>query len=123
MLTTTGILIMTAYTVGMLYSVVYDKLRTPSQRIGKILLSIGEGILLYTGSLWFVVLSLGMIALSATMLMFNPALKEVLRWELARTAMATGKFMTVNAVIALTVVVTSTGVIVLYGVMTTWGIA
>ena len=29
MLTTTGIVIMTAYTVGMLYSVVYDKTRRP----------------------------------------------------------------------------------------------
>ena len=76
MLTTTGIIIMTAYTVTMLYSVVYDKLRTPTQRLGKILLSIGEGILLYQASIWFLVLSLSMIALSVTALMFNPTAKE-----------------------------------------------
>ena len=123
MLTTTGIIIMTAYTVGMLYSVVNDTTRKTSQRIGKALLSIGEGILLYTGSIWFVTLSLGAIALSATMLMFNPALKEVLRWELIRIAAASGKYTSVNAVIALTVVVTSAMVLGLYGVMVTWGIA
>ena len=107
MLTTTGIIVMTIYTVTMLYSVVNDKLRTPIQRVGKILLSIGEGILLYTGSVWFLILSLSAIALSSAMLMFNPALKEVLRWELARTTAASGKQVSVNAVIALTVVMTS----------------
>ena len=123
MLTTTGIIIMTIYTVTMLYSVVNDKLRTPIQRVGKILLSIGEGILLYTGSVWFLILSLSAIALSSAMLMFNPALKEVLRWELARTTAASGKQVSVNAVIALTVVMTSAMVLALYGVMVTWGIA
>ena len=123
MLTTTGIIIMTAYTVGMLYSVVYDTTRKTSQRIGKILLSIGEGILLYTGSVWFLILSLSAIALSSAMLMFNPALKEVLRWELARTTAASGKQVSVNAVIALTVVMTSAMMIGLYGAMVTWGIA
>tara|TARA_R110000782_G_scaffold186113_1_gene276196 strand:+ start:426 stop:797 length:372 start_codon:yes stop_codon:yes gene_type:complete len=123
MLTTTGIIVMTIYTVTMLYSVVSDTTRKTSQRIGKILLSIGEGILLYTGSIWFLILSLSAIALSSAMLMFNPALKEVLRWELARTAAASGKYVSVNAVIALTVVMTSAMVIGLYGVMTTWGIA
>ena len=123
MLTTTGIIVMTIYTVTMLYSVVSDTTRKTSQRIGKILLSIGEGILLYTGSVWFLILSLSAIALSSTMLMFNPALKEKLQWELARTAAASGKYVSVNAVIALTVVMTSAMVIGLYGVMTTWGIA
>ena len=123
MLTTTGIIVMTVYTVTMLYSVVNDTTRKTSQRIGKILLSIGEGILLYTGSIWFLVLSLSAIALSSTMLMFNPALKEVLQWELARTTAASGKQVSVNAVIALTVVMTSAMMIGLYGVMSTWGIA
>ena len=123
MLTTTGIIVMTAYTVTMLYSVVTDTTRKTSQRIGKILLSIGEGILLYTGSIWFVILSLGAIALSTIALMFNPALKEKLQWELARTAAATGKYLSVNSVIGLTVVMTSAMVLGLYGVMTTWGIA
>ena len=123
MLTTTGIIVMTLYTVTMLYSVVNDKLRTPIQRVGKILLSIGEGILLYTGSIWFLILSLSAIALSSAMLMFNPALKEVLRWELARTTAASGKQVSVNAVIALTVVMTSAMMLALYGVMVTWGIA
>ena len=123
MLTTTGIIVMTIYTVTMLYSVVSDTTRKTSQRIGKILLSIGEGILLYTGSIWFLILSLSAIALSSAMLMFNLALKEVLRWELARTTAASGKQVSVNAVIALTVVVTSAMVLGLYGVMTTWGIA
>ena len=123
MLTTTGIIVMTTYTVTMLYSVVTDTTRKTSQRIGKVLLSIGEGILLYTGSIWFLILSLGAIALSSTMLMFNPALKEKLQWELARTAAASGKYLSVNAVIALTVVMTSAMVLGLYGVMTTWGIA
>ena len=123
MLTTTGIIVMTVYTVTMLYSVATDTTRKTSQRIGKILLSIGEGILLYTGSIWFLVLSLSAIALSSTMLMFNPALKEVLQWELARTTAASGKCLSVNAVIALTVVMTSAMVLGLYGVMSTWGIA
>ena len=124
MLTTTGIIVMTVYTVTMLYSVATDTTRKTSQRIGKILLSIGEGILLYTGSIWFLVLSLSAIALSSTMLMFNPALKEVLQWELARTTTASGKQqVSVNAVIALTVVMTSAMMIGLYGVMSTWGIA
>ena len=123
MLTTTGIIVMTVYTVTMLYSVTTDTSRKTSQRIGKILLSIGEGILLYTGSIWFLVLSLSAIALSSAMLMFNPALKEVLRWELARTTAASGKQVSVNAVIALTVVMTSAMMIGLYGVMSTWGIA
>ena len=123
MLTTTGIIVMTVYTVTMLYSVVTDTTRKTSQRIGKVLLSIGEGILLYTGSIWFVTLSLGAIALSTTALMFNPALKEKLQWELARTAAATGKHLSVNSVIGLTVVMTSAMVLGLYGVMTTWGIA
>ena len=122
MLTTTGIIVMTVYTVTMLYSVATDTTRKTSQRIGKILLSIGEGILLYTGSIWFLVLSLSAIALSSTMLMFNPALKEVLQWELARTTAASGKQVSVNAVIALTVVMTSAMMIGLYGVMSTWGI-
>jgi len=123
MLTTTGIIVMTAYTVTMLYSVVTDTTRKTSQRIGKALLSIGEGILLYTGSIWFVTLSLGAIALSTIALMYNPALKETLRWELARQAAASGKYLSVNSVIALTVVMTSAMVLGLYGVMTTWGIA
>ena len=123
MLTTTGIIVMTVYTVTMLYSVVNDTTRKTSQRIGKILLSVGEGILLYTGSIWFLILSLSAIALSSTMLMFNPALKEKLQWELARTTAASGKCLSVNAVIALTVVMTSAMVLGLYGVMSTWGIA
>ena len=123
MLTTTGIIIMTAYTVGMLYSVVYDKLRTPSQRIGKILLSIAEGILLYTGSLWFLVLSLGMIALSALSVMASTDAKEFLRWELARMAATGSKPWSVNATVAGAVAATSVGVIALYGTMVTWGIA
>ena len=123
MLTTTGIIIMTAYTVTMLYSVVYDKLRTPTQRLGKILLSIGEGILLYTGSIWFLVLSLSMIALSALSIYTSPAAKEYLRWELARVAEAGGRQLSVNAAVALAVGATSIGVLVLYGTMVTWGVA
>ena len=123
MLTTTGIVIMTAYTVGMLYSVVYDKMRTPTQRVGKVLLSVGEGILLYTGSIWFVILSLSMIALSALSVMISPAAKEYLRWELARIAASGGKPWGVNATVAVTALATSAGVLALYGVMTTWGIA
>ena len=123
MLTPIGILIMTAYTVGMLYSVVYDKMRTPTQRVGKVLLSIGEGILLYTGSIWFVILSLSMIALSALSVMISPAAKEYLRWELARLAAAGGKPWSVNATVAVTAAATSLGVLGLYGTMLTWGIA
>jgi len=123
MLTTTGIVIMTLYTVGMLYSVVYDKLRTPTQRLGKILLSIGEGILLYQASIWFLVLSLSMIALSALSIYTSPAAKEYLRWELARVAEAGGRQLSVNAAVALAVGATSIGVLVLYGTMVTWGIA
>jgi len=123
MLTTTGILIMTAYTVGMLYSVVYDKMRTPTQRVGKVLLSIGEGILLYTGSIYFVALSLSMIALSVAAIYASPSAKEYLRWELTRIAAAGGKPMSVNATVALTAGATTVGVLALYGVMVTWGIA
>jgi len=123
MLTTTGIVIMTAYTVGMLYSVVYDKLRTPTQRLGKILLSIGEGILLYQASIWFLVLSLSMIALSALSIYTSPAAKEYLRWELARVAEAGGRQLSVNAAVAIAVGATSIGVLVLYGTMVTWGVA
>lgn len=123
MLTTTGVLIMTAYTVGMLYSVVYDKTRRPVQRVGKALLSIGEGILLYTASIWFVVLSLSIIALSVATLMTSPAAKEYLRWELTRQAAMGGKPMSVNMVVALAAGATTLGVITLYGVMATWGVA
>ncbi len=123
MLTTTGILIMTAYTVGMLYSVVSDKLRTPTQRVGKVLLSIGEGILLYTGSIYFLVLSLSMIALSVASLYASPSAKEYLRWELTRIAAAGGKPMSVNATVALAAGATTVGVLGLYGAMVTWGIA
>jgi len=123
MLTTTGIVIMTLYTVGMLYSVVYDKLRTPTQRLGKILLSIGEGILLYQASIWFLVLSLSMIALSALSIYTSPAAKEYLRWELARVAEAGGRQLSVNAAVAIAVGATSIGVLVLYGTMVTWGVA
>ena len=123
MLTTTGIVIMTLYTVGMLYSVVYDKLRTPTQRLGKILLSIGEGILLYQASIWFLVLSLSMIALSALSIYTSPAAKEYLRWELARVAEAGGRQLSVNAAVAIVVGATSIGVLVLYGTMVTWGVA
>jgi hypothetical protein len=123
MLTTTGIVIMTLYTVGMLYSVVYDKLRTPTQRLGKILLSIGEGILLYQASIWFLVLSLSMIALSALSIYTSPAAKEYLRWELARVAEAGGHSLSVNKAVAFAALATSAGVLALYGAMVTWGIA
>ena len=123
MLTTTGAVIMTAYTVGMLYSVVYDKTRRPVQRVGKILLSIGEGILLYQASIWFLIISLSMIALSILSIYASPAAKEYLRWELARIAAAGGKPMSVNATVAVTALATSAGVLALYGVMATWGIA
>ena len=123
MLTTTGIIIMTAYTVGMLYSVVNDTTRKTSQRIGKILLSIGEGILLYTGSIWFIVLSLSMIAISALSIMTSTVAKEYIHWELTRIAASGGRQLSVNTVVAGTAVATSLGVVALYGVMTTWGIA
>jgi len=123
MLTTTGIIIMTAYTVGMLYSVVYDKMRTPTQRVGKVLLSVGEGILLYTGSIYFVILSLSMIALSVLSVLTSPSAKEYLRWELARITAAGGKPLSVNATVAVTALATSAGVLALYGTMVTWGIA
>ena len=123
MLTTTGIIIMTTYTVGMLYSVVNDTTRRTSQRIGKILLSIGEGILLYTGSVWFLVLSLSMIAISALSIMTSTVAKEYIHWELARIAASGGRQLSVNTVVGGTAVATSLGVVALYGVMTTWGIA
>ena len=123
MLTTTGIIIMTAYTVGMLYSVVNDTTRKTSQRIGKILLSIGEGILLYTGSIWFIALSLSMIAISALSIMTSTVAKEYLHWELARIAASGGRQLSVNTVVGGPAVATSLGVVALYGVMTTWGIA
>ena len=123
MLTPIGIIIMTAYTVGMLYSVVYDKMRTPTQRVGKVLLSVGEGILLYTGSIWFVILSLSMIALSVLSVLTSTAAKEYLRWELSRLAAAGGNPWGVNTTVAATALATSAGVLALYGVMTTWGIA
>ena len=123
MLTTTGIIIMTAYTVGMLYSVVNDKLRTPTQRVGKVLLSIGEGILLYTGSIYFLALSLSMIALSVLSIYASPAAKEYLRWELTRIAAAGGHSLSVNKAVALAALATTAGVLALYGTMVTWGIA
>ena len=123
MLTLTGALIMTGYTTAMLWSIRNDKLRTPTQRLGKILLSIGEGILLYQASIYFVVLSLSMIALSALSIYTSPAAKEYLRWELARVAEAGGRQLSVNAAVALAVGATSIGVLVLYGTMVTWGIA
>ena len=123
MLTPIGIVIMTAYTVGMLYSVVYDKTRRPVQRVGKVLLSVGEGILLYQASIWFVILSLSMIALSTLSVMTSPAAKEYLRWELARIAAAGGKSMSVNGAVALAAGATSAGVLALYGTMVTWGVA
>ena len=123
MLTTTGIIIMTTYTVGMLYSVVNDTTRKTSQRIGKLLLSIGEGILLYTGSVWFLVLSLSMIAISALSIMTSTVAKEYIHWEMARIAESGGRQLSVRTVVGGTAVATSLGVVALYGVMTTWGIA
>ena len=123
MLTTTGIIIMTGYTVTMLYSVVYDKMRTPTQRVGKVLLSIGEGILLYTGSIYFLALSLSMIALSVLSIYASPAAKEYLRWELTRIAAAGGHSLSVNKAVAFAALATSAGVLALYGAMVTWGIA
>ena len=124
MLTTTGIIVMTLYTVAMLYSIVTDTTRKTSQRIGKILLSIGEGILLYTASIWFLVLSLGAIALSVLIILYIPSIREVLDSELAKiTVLATGQRISVNRVVALTGGAAAAGVIGLYGVMATWGIA
>jgi len=123
MLTTTGIIVMTLYTVAMLYSIVTDTTRKSSQRIGKILLSIGEGILLYTASIWFLVLSLSAIALSVLVILYIPSIREVLDSELAKITVATGQRISVNRVVALTGGATAAGVIGLYGVMTTWGIA
>ena len=123
MLTTTGIIVMTLYTVAMLYSIVTDTTRKSSQRIGKILLSIGEGILLYTASIWFLVLSLGAIALSILIILYIPSIRQVLDNELAKITVATGQRISVNRVVALTGGATAAGVIGLYGVMATWGIA
>ena len=123
MLTTTGIIVMTLYTVAMLYSIVTDTTRKSSQRIGKILLSIGEGILLYTASIWFLVLSLGAITLSILIILYIPSIREVLDSELAKITVATGQRISVNRVVALTGGATAAGVIGLYGVMATWGIA
>ena len=124
MLTTTGIIVMTLYTVAMLYSIVTDTTRKTSQRIGKILLSIGEGILLYTASIWFLVLSLGAIALSILIILYIPSIRQVLDSELAKiTVLATGQRISVNRVVALTGGAAAAWVIGLYGVMATWGIA
>ncbi len=123
MLTTTGIIVMTLYTVAMLYSIVTDTTRKTSQRIGKILLSIGEGILLYTASIWFLVLSLSAIALSVLIILYIPSIRQVLDSELAKITVATGQRISVNRVVALTGGATAAGVIGLYGVMATWGIA
>ena len=123
MLTTTGIVVMTLYTVAMLYSIVTDTTRKTSQRIGKILLSIGEGILLYTASIWFLVLSLSAIALSVLIILYIPSIRQVLDNELAKITVATGQRISVNRVVALTGGATAAGMIGLYGVMATWGIA
>ena len=123
MLTTTGIIVMTLYTVAMLYSIVTDTTRKTSQRIGKILLSIGEGILLYTASIWFLVLSLGAITLSILIILYIPSIRQVLDSELAKITVATGQRISVNKVVALTGGATAAGMIGLYGVMATWGIA
>ena len=123
MLTTTGIIVMTLYTVAMLYSIVTDTTRKTSQRIGKILLSIGEGILLYTASIWFLVLSLGAITLSILIILYIPSIRQVLDSELAKITVATGQRISVNKVVALTGGATAAGVVGLYGVMATWGIA
>ena len=123
MLTTTGIIVMTLYTVAMLYSIVTDTTRKTSQRIGKILLSIGEGILLYTASIWFLVLSLGAITLSILIILYIPSIRQVLDNELAKITVATGQRISVNKVVALTGGATAAGMIGLYGVMATWGIA
>jgi hypothetical protein len=123
MLTTTGIIIMTIYTVTMLYSIVNDTTRKTSQRIGKILLSIGEGILLYTGSIWFVVLSLGAVALSAAAILLVPVIKEALSLELENIASEGGVAWTVNKAVALTAGATSLVVVGVYCLMVTQGIA
>jgi hypothetical protein len=123
MLTTTGIIIMTIYTVTMLYSIVNDTTRKTSQRIGKILLSIGEGILLYTGSIWFVVLSLGAVVLSAAAILLVPVIKEALSLELENIASEGGVAWTVNKAVALTAGVTSLVVVGVYCLMVTQGIA
>ena len=123
MLTTTGIIVMTLYTVAMLYSIVTDTTRKSSQRIGKILLSIGEGILLYTASIWFLVLSLGAITLSILIILYIPSIRQVLDNELSKITVATGQRISVNKVVALTGGATAAGMIGLYGVMATWGIA
>tara|TARA_B110000285_G_C14774285_1_gene445475 strand:- start:82 stop:453 length:372 start_codon:yes stop_codon:yes gene_type:complete len=123
MLTTTGIIVMTLYTVAMLYSIVTDTTRKTSQRIGKILLSIGEGILLYTASIWFLVLSLGAITLSILIILYIPSIRQVLDNELSKITVATGQRISVNKVVALTGGATAAGMIGLYGVMATWGIA
>lgn len=121
MLTTTGIIVMTGYTLTMLYSIVYDTTRRTSQRTGKILLATGEGILLFQGSLWFLGLSLSAIVLSSMMLMFNAGAREVLRDALAEVGAVDDKV--VDKAIYTAVVMTSLIVIGLYGVMVTWGIA
>jgi hypothetical protein len=123
MLTTTGIIIMTIYTVTMLYSIVNDTTRKTSQRIGKILLSIGEGILLYTGSIWFVVLSLGAVVLSAAAILLVPVIKEALSLELENIASEGGVAWTVNKAVALTAGATSLIVVGVYCLMVTQGIA
>ena len=123
MLTTTGIIIMTIYTVTMLYSIVNDTTRKTSQRIGKILLSIGEGILLYTGSIWFVVLSLGAVVLSACAILLVPVIKEALSIELENIASEGGVAWTVNKAVALTAGATSLVVVGVYCLMVTQGIA
>ena len=123
MLTTTGAIVMTLYTTAMLYSILTDTTRKSSQRIGKILLSIGEGALLYTASIWFLVLSLGAIALSILIILYIPSIRQVLDSELAKITVATGQRISVNRVVALTGGATAAGVIGLYGVMATWGIA
>tara|TARA_R110000822_G_scaffold301654_1_gene425575 strand:- start:57 stop:428 length:372 start_codon:yes stop_codon:yes gene_type:complete len=123
MLTTTGAIVMALYTTAMLYSIVTDTTRKTSQRIGKILLSIGEGILLYTASIWFLVLSLGAITLSILIILYIPSIRQVLDSELAKITVATGQRISVNKVVALTGGATAAGMIGLYGVMATWGIA
>jgi hypothetical protein len=64
-----------------------------------------------------------MIALSALSVVISPSAKEYLRWELARMAAAGGKPLSINAVVVGTALATSAGVVALYGVMVTWGIA
>ena len=121
MLTTTGIIVMTGYTLTMLYSVVYDTTRKTSQRIGKALLATGEGILLFQGSVWFLGLSLSAIALSSMMLLLSTEAREVLRDALAEIGAVGDK--AVDKAIYTAIVMTSLVVLGLYGVMVTWGIA